>query len=1091
MSNINNNNISNPNLYKAASKIILKNLNSSINNLTPEELKFFFKRYHRNKNSMKILNDSETDSTITELPESQNQLNAIYIHNLNSLNQFLQKQKNLKGLTLQGNRLLENISLNKFNEFFREYGKSIEKKLKKHVLNYFYPNNNQPKLMGQKMNLTPIPIKRNIYLKNEKEKKDYKNAERAAVILRRLEYTHGLSGNNNRDEKIFFYLMKGAALIIEDWWIDIYINKKKDEDYNKLLGKIKNLENVSKENNERNNRFILNNKKNKNGKKYNKDMNYKNQALKYRKITPASNLNKKKGKLKKNNKVEVVEINLHENQNSKTNISQTEQRNSAPFNSNDDPIINNSAKNVLIDENNVEKENEINKTSDKINNKENNNSNINNNKNLQKSMSAKHIYGNNKYEIIKEKIIKGNPIQLIVSNSLMDENKNKNKDSNNNKIINNKPSKNKILNRSAAYNKVSQNYNLYKIQMANKKIDLNNLILSKKLEKSSTAPRFISSSVRKDKNFPENNLAKNILNKNKLFDEDNNISKTPNHSNINNNENNNKLEKQKSQKCKVKNKNKSKNKINMDSSGIKLFKQKDIKNKKKKNNNLNNSAFVMENNINISIINDDKKNNNNKEKTNNKLNINISNDDIFNKKENEKNNIKEEIICDNKLEKENKDNNTNHNIKNNSISVVSIIGYKLSKDSDNKKSNSMNNINNKKKNLEINNNNNKINEQEKEDIDINNDKNNIYIKNDFNNENEINNNINNLNNEINNNINNKNKNDFKENNNNIINNNNNYIEIEEPNNNITSEEKNNENQIMNNINNNVIIQIDESNKNNKEKDKVINSKKDIQIPNMILNNKINNIYSLEENNIKNKIINMDNNNEESKNNSDEIEDGSFKFNKNSFFFNNANNVLLVNLDNNSEYDETEIKRIKLKKNYYSRYTTNIIKINMDNTECDIINKKYEIDNICLTDKNTFDKKNNLELIENNEDLINSKQEKEKEGREIHYKIIKNNKNINNKSKPFNALEKTSFEGSVDEIISKHLMKIHNNNDEINKQRIDKAYTKVQLRKSEYLNNNNILNISKDDFNKDKKEKIIKSKSLKELPIKKDDNINNK
>ena len=227
MSNINNNNTSNLKLYKAASKIILKNLNSSLNNLTPEELKFFFKRYHRSKNGIKILNVSETDSTYTELPENQNQLNAIYIHNLNSLNQFLQKQTNLRGLTLQGNRLLENISLNKFNEFFREYGKSIEKKLKKHVLNYFYPNNNQPKLMGQKMNLTPIPIKRNIYLKNEKEKKDIKNAERAAVILRRLEYTHGLSGNNNREEKVFFYLMKGAALIIEDWWINIYINKKK------------------------------------------------------------------------------------------------------------------------------------------------------------------------------------------------------------------------------------------------------------------------------------------------------------------------------------------------------------------------------------------------------------------------------------------------------------------------------------------------------------------------------------------------------------------------------------------------------------------------------------------------------------------------------------------------------------------------------------------------------------------------------------------------------------------------------------------------------------------------------------------------
>ena len=72
------------------------------------------------------------------------------------------------------------------------------------------------------------------------------------------------------------------------------------------------------------------------------------------------------------------------------------------------------------------------------------------------------------------------------------------------------------------------------------------------------------------------------------------------------------------------------------------------------------------------------------------------------------------------------------------------------------------------------------------------------------------------------------------------------------------------------------------------------------------------------------------------------------------------------------------------------------------------------------------------------------------------------------------------------------MKIHNNNNEINKQRIDKAYTKVQLRKSENLNNdNNILNKSQNDANKDKKEKKVKSKSLKELSIKKDDNINNK
>ena len=300
----------------------------------------------------------------------------------------------------------------------------------------------------------------------------------------------------------------------------------------------------------------------------------------------------------------------------------------------------------------------------------------------------------------------------------------------------------------------------------------------------------------------------------------------------------------------------------------------------------------------------------------------------------------------------------------------------------------------------------------------------------------------------------------------------------------------------NNINNNVIIQIDESNKSNKEKELKDNSKNEIRISN--LNNNINNFY-LEENN-KNKRIpknNIYSNYEESKNNDmNEIEDGSFKFNKNSFFFNNTNNVLLVNIDNNSDYDETEIKRIKLKKNYYSKYTTNIIKINMENAKYDIINKKLDNDNICLTDKNIFDKIKNVEITDKNDDSGAPNQykdkEKEKEELKIHYKIIPNKKNINNQSKPINALEKTSFEGSLDEIISNHLIKIHKSNNEINKQRIDKAYNNFQLRKSENLNNNihNISENGENDSNKEKKQKITKSKSLKELLIKNGDKLNN-
>ena len=45
--------------------------------------------------------------------------------------------------------------------------------------------------------------------------------------MRILEYTHGLENKKYKDEKLLFYLMKGAVLIIEDWWIKIMKKKGK------------------------------------------------------------------------------------------------------------------------------------------------------------------------------------------------------------------------------------------------------------------------------------------------------------------------------------------------------------------------------------------------------------------------------------------------------------------------------------------------------------------------------------------------------------------------------------------------------------------------------------------------------------------------------------------------------------------------------------------------------------------------------------------------------------------------------------------------------------------------------------------------
>ena len=113
---------------------------------------------------------------------------------------------------------------------------------------------------------------------------------------------------------------------------------------------------------------------------------------------------------------------------------------------------------------------------------------------------------------------------------------------------------------------------------------------------------------------------------------------------------------------------------------------------------------------------------------------------------------------------------------------------------------------------------------------------------------------------------------------------------------------------------------------------------------------------------------------------------------------------------------------------------------------------------------------------------------------IKYTIIPNNNKNNNK--PITAAEKTSFDGSVDEIISNQLIKIHNNNNEINKQRIDKVYNNVQLRKSQNLNNNihyNNFDIIENDINNNSNEKdskMIKSKRSEKMIIKNDIDLNN-
>ena len=211
------------NFYKNKYKTI--NIASNIPNSTPE-YKSLFKSYYKSK---KINNNNK---------DSYNEINKYYLKCQNDVKNYINNDKNKLGLKLEGNKNLKNYSINSFKHIFNKACSARERILQHQILNYYYPNNNNEKLMGKNMKLTPIPNKRNSFLKNQKEKQDYMKAKRAAVFMRRLEYTHGLRKNRsqeledddykNKNDKVdFLSVLKGAVLVIEDWWIKI-LNRKKD-----------------------------------------------------------------------------------------------------------------------------------------------------------------------------------------------------------------------------------------------------------------------------------------------------------------------------------------------------------------------------------------------------------------------------------------------------------------------------------------------------------------------------------------------------------------------------------------------------------------------------------------------------------------------------------------------------------------------------------------------------------------------------------------------------------------------------------------------------------------------------------------------
>ena len=186
-----------------------------------EDSKTLFKKYYKSKNNNE--NDIRNKNSF-------NDINNYYLNSQKTLKNFYLNEDNQFGLKIEGNRTLENFSLDEINNYVNNTCSNRESVLRKKLLNYFYPNDNVNKLMGKEMSLTPIPYKKNVFIKTKKEKDDYLKAKKAAVFMRRLEYNYGLKYKNKKNniKKIeFIQVLKGAVKVIEDWWLKILNRKKK------------------------------------------------------------------------------------------------------------------------------------------------------------------------------------------------------------------------------------------------------------------------------------------------------------------------------------------------------------------------------------------------------------------------------------------------------------------------------------------------------------------------------------------------------------------------------------------------------------------------------------------------------------------------------------------------------------------------------------------------------------------------------------------------------------------------------------------------------------------------------------------------
>ena len=300
-------------------------------------------------------------------------LNTVYLESRDRYQKYVTNENNSEGLKFMGNKLYENLPVSKFKDDYIINTFNISKELENKILGYFSPLNKietsrEKKFDGEKINLTPIPFKKADYIHNKVEGKKIQEIKRSSVFMRRVEYTHLIQNfqpkniekknnninNNNANLVKKIAVLKGATLIIEDWWKKIKRKRSEAEiknriglkDFEKNKDDISNKIKVTSENNE--------SKENRQNNQLKE--NEENQVIKFNKLNSESGLINKSNQYEKIN-LNIKNIKLNNNKNSSELINKVfDNENNSEINESD--IINHS-KTTRIGNENIYKKNKL------------------------------------------------------------------------------------------------------------------------------------------------------------------------------------------------------------------------------------------------------------------------------------------------------------------------------------------------------------------------------------------------------------------------------------------------------------------------------------------------------------------------------------------------------------------------------------------------------------------------------------------------------------------------------------------------------------------------------------------------------------